>query len=186
MTCIVGIIDKDGITMAADSDSVAGNVVRPRADKKLFHIQPQYGETMMVGFTSSYRMGQLLRFWRPPSKGRSEVETYMFTTFIDALRKHLKEGGWSKVENNTEQGGTFLVAFHHQLFVVHNDFQIEMPGLPYAAVGSGEEVALGSLYSTQDGILSTEARAVLAVEAASRFITTVGGDVDVMRLDVVS
>ena len=185
MTCIVGVVDDEGIIMAADSNGVsAGYNVTPRADRKVFVVQTTIRQPMLVGFTSSYRMGQLLKWWNPPA-ARGDLERYMQTTFIDGVRRLLRENGYMKVTDNREEGGTFMVGYHRRLYVVHSDFQVAVPALPYAAVGSGEEYALGSLYTSDDGVLSTEARARIAVEAASAFNTSVGGDVDVLRLGVV-
>ena len=63
MTCIVGLVHADGVTIGADSagcDGAWGIVTR--ADTKLFHNGP-----FLFGFTSSFRMGQLLRYaFKPP------------------------------------------------------------------------------------------------------------------------
>jgi len=185
VTCVVAIVDNDGVFMASDSNAVVGNTVFPRADKKMFTIRSRYGTPMLLGFTSSYRMGQLLRWWTPPDRGTMDVEQYIHTKFIEGVRNQLKTGGYTRVSDNREEGGTFLVAYHDRLFEVHNDFQIAMPGIPYSSIGSGREFALGSLYTTQGGILSTEARAVVAVESAAQFSASVGGDIDTMRLGVV-
>ena len=48
----------------------------------------------------------------------------MASKFIDALRECLKVGGWAKKDNDREEGGTFLVGVHGQLFAVYDDYQV--------------------------------------------------------------
>jgi len=57
MTCIVGLIDKESkkIYMGGDSAGVANYSLSVRKDPKVFK---RYG--FIFGFTSSFRMGQLL------------------------------------------------------------------------------------------------------------------------------
>ncbi|KKN17732.1 hypothetical protein LCGC14_0962700, partial [marine sediment metagenome] len=58
MTCIVGFIDDGGKAwMGGDSAGVAGHHTHPRRDPKVFRVGP-----VLIGYTSSFRMGQLLRY----------------------------------------------------------------------------------------------------------------------------
>lgn len=72
MTCIAGIVDSLGnIHIAADSAGYAEGSVTIRIDEKVF-IRNEF----IFGITSSFRMGQLLRFsLKPPKhpKGMSRV-----------------------------------------------------------------------------------------------------------------
>ena len=60
MTCIVGWTDGVQMVMGADSLAASGWDVRVRRDPKLFRLAQPGGPFALVGFTSSYRMGQLL------------------------------------------------------------------------------------------------------------------------------
>jgi hypothetical protein len=55
MTCIVGIVENGKVYMGGDAAGVNGYSVRVRKDPKLFKV----GE-FLFGYTSSFRMGQLL------------------------------------------------------------------------------------------------------------------------------
>lgn len=105
MTCIVGYIDKDSnIYMGGDRAGVGGLSLRVRDDTKVF----TKGK-FIFGYTSSFRMGQLIRFKFSPPKHHPDVEdfNYMCTDFIDKLRECLSTGGYAKENNNVETGGTF-------------------------------------------------------------------------------
>lgn len=171
MTCIVGLVDEGKVYMGGDSAGVNGGwdlVVR--ADPKVFHIGP-----FVVGFTSSFRMGQLLRFALVPPVHPPEVDIYRYMTvdFINAVRDCLKTGGWAKKDGEKESGGVFLVGYRGRLFEIDSDYQVGEGLDGYMAVGSGDQVALGALYATQK--LPPLVRIRLALEAAERWNAGVRG-----------
>ena len=149
MTCIVGFIDKDRgkIWMGGDSAGSNSRHVQLRKDVKVFKRKSGDCE-FLFGYTSSFRMGQLLRYQlKIPQLKQKELFKYMVTDFIEAVRKCLKDYGYSRVDNNEEHGGNFLVAVKGRLFEIGSDFQVEEVFENYNAVGSGYEYALGALYA---------------------------------------
>lgn len=62
MTCIIGYIDRKNnkTYIGADSCASAGCDKIIRKDKKVF--KSEYNPNFLIGFTSSYRMGQLLMY----------------------------------------------------------------------------------------------------------------------------
>jgi ATP-dependent protease HslVU (ClpYQ) peptidase subunit len=145
MTCIVGLVENGVVYIGGDSSAVSGWHLLLRKDRKVFRV----GD-VLLGFTSSFRLGQLLRdTFRPPVVQEDEdIERYMTTTFINAVRECLKEGGFAQKKNEQESAGTFLVGFRGRLFRIADDYQVGETLHNYDAVGSGESVALGSLYTT--------------------------------------
>lgn len=166
MTCIVGAVDKDGVVIGGDSAGVAGLDLTVRADEKVF----TNGE-FLFGFTSSFRMGQLLRyaFSPPPVPEGKDVFAYMVTDFIDAVRSCLKHGGFASKENETESGGTFLVGFRGRLFEINSDYQVGEPRDEFAAVGCGEQIAKGAMYALRYIDQPSETKVSIAINAAERF-----------------
>lgn len=145
MTCIVGLVDEGRVYMGGDSAGVGGLSLTIRADEKVF----KKGEFIM-GFTSSFRMGQLLRFKLevPYHKPGLETYEYMVTEFVESVRRCLKEGGYARTNNGEDSGGTFLVGYRGELFMIGDDFQVGKPTERYEAVGCGEDLAKGSLFSS--------------------------------------
>lgn len=145
MTCIVAISENNKIFMGADSLGTNYHTALVRNDRKIFKVK-----NMLIGFTSSYRMGQILGFSLVPPTHNRSVNTlkYMSTLFIDEVRRVLKDKGYSTVRNNEEIGGTFLVGYKGVIYQIDSDFQVGEASVNYAAVGSGEHLALGSLYTT--------------------------------------
>lgn len=150
MTCIVGLVDQEtgDVYIGGDSAGIGGDYrLTIRADSKVFRVGP-----FLMGFSTSFRMGQLLRYSLKVDKQKIHQtdSAYMMTTFIGAVRKTLTKGGFAKITDNREEGGSFMVAYRGKLYVVYGDYQVAEPQLPYIALGCGGDCALGSLYSTED------------------------------------
>lgn len=171
MTAIVGLAHNGTVYLGGDSAGVAGYSLVVRADAKVFANGPY-----VMGFTSSFRMGQLLRYaFQPPTllgvgvEKTDDVPKFMATQFIDAVRETLKGGGWLKKDSEREDGGTFLVGVRGRLFRISDDFQVGESADGYAAVGCGHEIAVGALYATAKTRMTPQRRVRMALEAAERF-----------------
>jgi hypothetical protein len=104
----------------------------------------------------------------------------MVTDFVDGLRECFKRGGYSKISDNEENGGTFLVGHKGRLFTIDSDFQVGEQVEDYAAVGCGDDIALGSMYSTIGK--PVEERIRTALQAAEAFSTGVRGPFNILKL----
>jgi ATP-dependent protease HslVU (ClpYQ) peptidase subunit len=177
LTCIVGIVAGGDVIIGGDSAGVGGSLIMRRLDPKVFRVGP-----FLIGYTSSFRMGQLLRFRlqipeRPPEL---DVYEFMCTRFVDAVRQCFKDGGYAKKDNEQESGGCFLIGYAGRLFEIDSDYQVGEMRDGYDAVGSGTYVALGAFHATAG--LTAEERALKALEAAAHFTTTVCAPFVIERL----
>lgn len=183
MTCIVGIEHDGGVLIAGDSAGLSGWSKMIRADLKVFTIG-----NYVMGFTDSFRMGQLLRYGLampgPTHLERNDLHHFMCTTFIDGVRKTLKDGGWAKTDSERELGGSFLVGVAGQLFMVASDYQVARTICGYNAVGCGDDLALGSLHTTAQYDIEPQTRAQLALEAAADHSGGVAGPFVYTNLEV--
>jgi ATP-dependent protease HslVU (ClpYQ) peptidase subunit len=172
LTCIAGLVHDGGVYLAGDSAGCSGWNLTVRADPKVF-VNGSY----VMGFTSSFRMGQLLHYaFTPPEPDYiNDLHRFMCTAFTDSLRQCLKDGGWAEKDKERETGGTFLVGTHGRLFEVSSDYQMGEPADPYAAVGCGSEVALGALHATAGSKMTPHQRLEAALAAAERFSNGVRG-----------
>lgn len=146
MTCIVGIVHSNGsVFIGGDSAGVDTRdfALIPRRDRKVV----RNGE-FLVGFTTSFRMGQILAYALspPPFFPGSDLMRYMVVDFVGAVRGAFREGGFGE----EQAGGTFLVGFKSRLFQIQDDFQVAESQFGFDACGCGAHYALGSLYSTRD------------------------------------
>lgn len=173
MTCIVGIIKDGNVYLGGDSAGVdlKGLSIQSRKDVKVFKVKNNYGNKFVVGYTSSFRMGQLLRFsFKPPffSDDR-DIYEYMCTDFVESVRQLFRERGYAENEKGQESGGTFLVGFKGRLFYVDDDYQIGEMNDNYASVGCGYPYALGALMATENTDMPTLSRIEAALKAAQKF-----------------
>jgi hypothetical protein len=178
MTCVAAWIEEGTVWMGADSAGVGGWDLTVRADEKVF-INGEF----LMGFTSSFRMGQLLRYslqspFRHPGVS---IEKFMTTDFVDAVRNCLKTGGFAKKTNESEEGGTFLVGYHGRLFRIGDDYQVGESQQPFDAVGCGAALALGALHATRSMKADPKERLTRALEAAEQFSAGVRGPFTILE-----
>ena len=101
MTCIVGIEDGGRVIIGGDSAGVGGYSLTTRADEKVW-VSGEFA----FGFTTSFRMGQLLRYkFTPPAFPEGiDLDAYMATVFVDSVRQTMKDGGYAATNNGRERG----------------------------------------------------------------------------------
>jgi len=181
MTCVVGYKYNGDVWMGADSAGTNDWFQQTiRADTKVFSSGP-----MLFGFTTSFRMGQLLRYSLiiPEQLPRQSDFEYLCTSFITSVRHCLSVNGYAKIINNEEQGGNFLLGYKGELYEVQSDYQISQSVLPYSAIGCGEDFALGAidiLYSNK-ATQKPEVLITRALEAASKYSAGVAEPFVIMK-----
>lgn len=178
MTCIVGLVRKGEVWMGADSAGVGGLSLERRSDRKVQIV----AKTFVIGFTSSFRMGQLLTvgFQPPQPRVGEDLMHFMVNDFVDAVRNRLKAGGYAERDKEVERGGTFLVGYAGRLFKIEGDYQVGERIEGFNACGCGDDLALGSLYSTQGK--DPRGRLMMALQAAEAFSAGVSGPFNVETL----
>ncbi|ANT54760.1 MULTISPECIES: hypothetical protein [Mesorhizobium] len=164
MTCIVGLINDGSVHIGGDSAGVVGYSLTVRADRKVFR-----NKDFVFGFTSSFRMGQLLAHSFKPPKRHPDIDVYTFmvTEFVNALRQCLKDGGYAERHHEAERGGTFLVGYAGRLFKIAGDYQVGESADDFDACGCGEQIALGALLASPNS--PPRERLTIALQAAERF-----------------
>lgn len=125
-----------------------------------------------MGYSGSPRTAQLLRYRLNVSAPDTwDVDRFIATTFIDAVRDTCKEGGVAKIESNQEAlgGSSFLVGIQGRLYGIYDDYQFSRAVAGHLAVGCGDEIALGSLHTTAQLDMSPQTRIQYALEAAAAY-----------------
>lgn len=170
MTCIVALVENGVVYMGADSLGSNGHTKTVRKDKKLFKLKDT--DSALLGFTSSYRMGQLLMYASGLIDKRDEPNIdheYLVTKFIPNIIHLFENGGYNRNHSGEKKGWTFLLAYKDKLYNIQSDYQVGESSLNYDACGSGEDHALGSLHSTEGLDLTPQERIVKALKAAQEF-----------------
>ncbi|WP_195966850.1 hypothetical protein [Clostridium sp. 1001283B150210_160208_E6] len=172
MTCIIGYVDKKKKKTYLGCDSLGsdGFIKIYREDKKIF--KPTKNSNFLLGFTSSYRMGQILMYSDIfPTEKEIEYEDivvdhkWMVTEFIPSVKKIFKDNNYGK----DDKGGNFLVAYKDKLFEIEPDFQVGESKIEYASVGCGEYHAYGSLFALKDKDVNITDKILTGLRSASYF-----------------
>lgn len=170
MTCIVGVRTAKGVLLGGDSLGSNGWTGTSYQAPKVFRLSRQ----VAAGFTSSFRMGQLIQHHLTLPTLHGDELTWAIRELVPVIRDTFKSHGYAHVQNNEESGGVFLLAVCARLFLVQSDYSVLEARLPYDAVGSGEAHALGAmhaLYKPKAAQTDAAARTFLktALDAASEF-----------------
>lgn len=176
MTCIVGIEHAGRVLMGGDVQGTGPN-------NKVLHTQPKVfaKNGILFGYTTSYRFGQIIEHGlKEPIAPDSDTEIYrwLVTVLVPDIRKSLKDEGY-------EQGGNCLIGIRGQLWELHTDFCVLRSVKGYAAVGSGHEYALGSVFTSVNFSRlehrdDAERAIKRAIAVAGTFSPSVGTDATVL------
>ena len=184
MTCIVGYTDGEVVFLGADSLGGSAHRYNIYKTPKLGDIKFRRNEmpdvVVIFGYTSSYRMGDILRTYDPGKLyPEGDVEGWIIKEFIPSLRGQFKSAGFAKVDSNVESGGDFLLGICGKLFAVQEDFSVLQTEHGYDAVGSGIDHAMGAMHallpSVKDETMSPQQFLDLALRAAEAHVPTVRG-----------
>lgn len=180
MTCIVGLEHDGDIYIGGDSAGIDGYKLQTRSDEKVF-INDQF----IMGFTTSFRMGQLLRysFSVPEHSYKKDDMTYLVTDFVDAVRDCFRDNGYLTRDSDVESGGTFLFGYRNSLYCMESDFQIAKSRSEFMACGCGDQVALGAMAASRSITnMKPEKRIELALQTAEEFSAGVRGPYTILML----
>lgn len=182
MTCIVGLTDGKTVWMGGDSCGTNGYTKDVTKHPKVI-VRETHGNRLIVGYTGSFRMGQVLehKLDIPRNENDDDAYKFMVCTVIDALRTLFKaEGCITTTDGQDSTDGPFLVGYRGRLFEVQSDYSVIENTRGYVATGSGKQVAEGAMFAAPN--LKPEPRIMRALEAAAEFVPTVAGPFYVMTL----
>jgi ATP-dependent protease HslVU (ClpYQ) peptidase subunit len=175
MTCIIGLVEHETVSIGADSLAITGCVEQQLTSPKVFFCKER---ACLIGYSGTVRMANLLQhqFVPPEHPAMMSTEKYLATLFVDGLRATLKEAGTAAKTNEQEVAtGSLLVGYRGRLYKIGYDYGLMESAAGFDAVGSGEEVALGAIHATQGMDLPPLTRIRLALEAAADLCRGVRG-----------
>lgn len=171
MTCIVGVELGGQLWLGGDAASTRDHEVFVRGNPKVFRV-----EDMLIGFSGSFRIGQLLQFsFKPPPRvhGRESFQ-YIVTNVVDSIRKVLSDhGALIKDEMGDSHDSEFIIGYDGKFYVIDSDFHVEIPTENYVASGTGASYALGALHAMRKQKISPNKKIQKALSAAEEYCTGV-------------
>lgn len=172
MTCIAAMVYGNEVFMAGDLMGSNGFTKKTYTDSKVF----KNGD-FVIGYTSSFRMGQLLQFnWSQPPRveGLSDRE-YLQLDVIESMRTMFNTYGYGVKDGLEDIGGNFLIGYNGSLYEMQPNFSV-LKNDDFAAIGSGQyhaEAVLATLIN--EDCAPTEVLSK-AIETAARFTTSVSAE----------
>ena len=172
MTCIVATVFGGEVFMAGDLMGSNGFVKKVYPDPKVF----KNGD-FVVGYTSSFRMGQLLQYnWKQPPRIEGLTDRqYLQVDVIESMRGVFNAYGYGSNEGLEDIGGNFLIGYKGSLYEMQPNFSI-LKHEDFAAIGSGQDYANSVLSVLEVTIKSPEDVVEClgtAIKTAARFTTSV-------------
>ncbi len=147
MTSILGLEENGTVYIGCDSMGAQEDYYFQVAERKLFH-----NGKMLFGYTSSFRMGQLLKYaLEMPVHERGESDMhYLVTKFSTAVRSLFDTHGFlGKKDNQSEFGGDFLIGYHSHLYHFASDFCVLRSKQGILGVGAGGATACAALLAQE-------------------------------------
>lgn len=149
MTCIVGVQSKGRVYLGGDSAATSPMGSQTIiADKKVF-----VNGNVAIGICGSPKVLDPLRMIEfAKQKFRQNTREYVVSEIIPKIKSALKESGC--VIEHPEHGeifqGSLLIGVKGSLYRIESNFQIITDAHGFDAIGSGADIALGSLHSTKN------------------------------------
>jgi len=143
MTIVIGLIQEGIIYMGSDrSMSDLYSISSPITPKIKKNGQ------FLIGYASSRGTGQIAHYMDFPNVLKKDVDKYMRTEFIFALKKEIDKFGLD-ISDDDKAAADFLVGIHGRLFDIStNEWQVNEYD-KYTAIGAGSSFAIGSLDTSE-------------------------------------
>jgi 20S proteasome alpha/beta subunit len=162
MTAIVGIENNGSVLMGSDTCASTDFDKISLDTSKVFNKNQ-----ILFGYCGSSRFEDIIQYHAefPQHDSETSDREYLIKYVITEIRRILIEHGLRS--ENDGAGQMALLGYNGKLYYVSPDFSLTRDPRGYAAVGSGQSVAMGSLFST-DRIPNIDARTriQMALEAA--------------------
>ncbi|HBN4943549.1 TPA: hypothetical protein L2Y74_001326 [Escherichia coli] len=197
MTCIIA--HTDGVTSFIAGDKLGSNgftksvQTEPKVfEKEFIKINDDAGltrtkEIMAIGYTTSFRMGQLLTYSLnlPQQDANETFPQYLVLKVIPIIRQMFKEEWGSRDPSQEVGGGQFIILHNHTIYEVQEDFSVLQPKTRITAVGSGTYHAIAAMQAYIE--VENESKVPLHERIKSIFkivsdnVTSVSSEFDVLK-----
>ena len=174
MTCIVAITKKDIVYFGGDTQRSQGSDIAPNRRSKIWKTKLG-GVSCVIGTSGDSRMNQLLQYeYEWPEIERfncaDEVHLYLAKFVASSFVKKCDEIGI--LENKLgvkDTRGTVIIGIVGNIFLIDGGGAVSRITQKYAAIGSGRNPAMASLYTSKMArVVDPHLRLQYALTSASR------------------
>ncbi|GCJ80999.1 hypothetical protein [Escherichia phage BF17] len=156
MTCIIAHTNGVSSFIAGDKLGSNGFTKTVQTEPKVFEKEfiklhddglTRTKEVMALGYTTSFRMGQLLNYnLNLPEQDASQTfSQYLVLKVIPIIRQMFKEEWGARDASQDVGGGQFIILHNHTIYEVQEDFSVLQPKTRITAVGSGTYHAIAAM-----------------------------------------
>ena len=171
MTVLVGIVDEGSVYIGADRGATDDNTIISMSRPKI-----TIKNGWIFAYSGSLGTGQLLEFIEFPIP-KGDIYKLVRLDIVSSLKNLIDEYGKEDEDNSVD----FLIGSEGILFeFCTTDWSVTE--VQETAVGSGNQLALGSLYTTLPFDMTVEERITLAISAAIHYSPTCQGPLDIFSL----
>jgi ATP-dependent protease HslVU (ClpYQ) peptidase subunit len=186
MTVIVGVVHKDSVFMGCDSAVTYGRshrAILADSDAKVF-----VRDDFIFGFCGSGRDAQIIKYHLSlPMRNEKSVDEYLHTDFIESFRYCISQHGSGRSYSGQEFSDTsWIVGYYGKIYRVDCDFVLMESSEPFICRGSGESIATGVMYATENSSQSPRERIRTALEASEKYNPYVYRPFHILQLPVAS
>ena len=170
MTVLVGIANGANVYIGADRGASDENTIVSMSRPKV-HIKDGW----VFGYAGSIGTGQLLEFIKFPDPSTDDVFKLVRINIVSNLKTLIEKSG----KADEEQSAEFLIGANGRLF----EFSTSDWGVTEVyetAGGSGNQIALGSLYTSLITTTDIEERIEFALNAAITYSPSCQGPYDIL------
>lgn len=185
MTTILGYIDKDKSYVAADDCVSSWHRREDMKESKIFKY-----EDFMIGVTGRLKAINSLEEWSCPERGKKEsLDDYIKITIKRSLRELFEKTELAGISDNIlkDTDSTLLIVTNENIYYLNEDMSIYKVKVNFGAIGSGEEVGLGSLGLYQklqeEGKMELSTREILekTISLCSQFCIGVSSNAHILE-----
>lgn len=189
MTVVAGIA-KDGIVYIGADSIVAsdGGSLIARSAPKVFYLEP-----VILGFAGDLRVMDVIQYHLEFEIGEGEIfgtaEDFIHAELVPAMIKALREAEVLTDYSPRDMPrlphfpGVFLAGYGGEVFEISATLQVTRPLEQFIATGSGEDFAMGSMYSTRKEHYDPKVIVFEALKAAAEYQAFVGPPFGVISSD---
>lgn len=196
MTCIIAHTNGTSSFIAGDKLGSNGFTKSVQAEPKVFEKEfikhnedglTRTKEVMALGYTTSFRMGQLLNYNLnlPEQVAGETFAQYLVLKVIPIIRQMFKEEWGSRDASQDVGGGQFIILHNHTIYEVQEDFSVLQPKTQITAVGSGTYHAIAAMAAYLEVQDETKVHLHNRVESIFKIVsdnvTSVSSEFDILK-----
>lgn len=191
MTILIVCKDKKGWVLGSDTYEISNRIGRRIKNPKFTNLKIKKVDglkiienNLWVGLCGYGRVSEFINNkFNPPQQNESD-EKYLYD-WCKELKDQLEKYNLLEEKNSIKNSESFMIVlYNNQLYEIDKNFGITQTIEKYYCLGSAEEIAMGSLYTSKYlKEMDTEERVKLALESCTYHDIYINDDYDIFKLN---